>query len=594
MINAWINHIWQSTAFAAAAGSLALACRKNRAHVRYSLWLSASIKFLIPFSLLVSLGTHIPAAEKMPLVISAPAASYTVIQIAEPFLDPGPAIAPAHHRDWMPWAVLIIWSCGFAAISSIRLRGWRRVRNALRASVRMDIPAPIEIRSSPGLLEPGVVGGFRPVVLLPAGIQARLTPPQLEAVLAHEFCHARRGDNLTAALHMMVEAIFWFHPLVWWIGARLIEERERACDEAVLALGSEPREYAEGILNICKSYVESPLACVSGVTGSDLKDRIHAILSPDLVRDLNLPKKLILAVAGVAALAAPVVVGMIHLPAAHAQPAGSGTLNFEVASVKPNKSNDPPISNFPLGPGDVYVRNGGLFSASGYPLITYIAFAYKLIGNQAQFVIPQLPGWATAERFDIQARAAGDPGKDQMRLMMRSLLAERFKLAIRYEDREVPVFAFVLAKSEKTGPQLRPHLDTTPCPTERASMSTPDVDHGFPLFCNGIYPLPPSTPGRIRLGARNVTIGFIADSLSAGANVGRPIIDQTGLTGRFDFNLEWIPDRESLPPGVELPPDSSGPSFAEALQEQMGIRMQPQKHTMNVLVIDHVEHPSAN
>ncbi len=100
----------------------------------------------------------------------------------------------------------------------------------------------------------------------------RLTPSQLEAVLAHELCHVRRRDNLTSVIHMIVEAVFWFHPLVWWIGARLVEERELACDEEVLRLGSEPRVYAEGILNVCKLYVESPLRCVSGVTGSNLEE----------------------------------------------------------------------------------------------------------------------------------------------------------------------------------------------------------------------------------------------------------------------------------------------------------------------------------
>src|SRR5207244_2245760 len=150
-----------------------------------------------------------------------------------------------------------------------------RIRAAVCSSAPVDIPATVEVRSSPGLLEPGVVGLFRPILLLPAGIVERLTPRQLEAVLAHEMCHVRRRDNSTSAIHMIVEAVFWFHPLVWWIGARLVEERERACDESVLSLGSEPHEYAEAILNVCKIYLESPLRCVSGVTGADLKKRIQ-------------------------------------------------------------------------------------------------------------------------------------------------------------------------------------------------------------------------------------------------------------------------------------------------------------------------------
>src|SRR5881409_3678285 len=104
-------------------------------------------------------------------------------------------------------------------------------------------------------MEPGVVGLWRPIVLVPAGIDAQLTRAQLEAILAHELCHVRRRDNLTAAIHMVVETIFWFHPPVWWIRARLVEERERACDEAVLRMASDPQVYAEGILNVCRFYL---------------------------------------------------------------------------------------------------------------------------------------------------------------------------------------------------------------------------------------------------------------------------------------------------------------------------------------------------
>src|SRR3954467_4860022 len=118
---------------------------------------------------------------------------------------------------------------------------------------------------------------------------------------------------------MIAEAVFWFHPLVWWIGARLVEERERACDEEVLRLGSEPQIYAEGILNVCKLYVESPLVCVSGVTGSNLKKRIEAIMSNHKGHALTRARKLLLAGAGVVALAGPLVIGVGQAPLIRAQ-----------------------------------------------------------------------------------------------------------------------------------------------------------------------------------------------------------------------------------------------------------------------------------
>jgi hypothetical protein len=135
-------------------------------------------------------------------------------------------------------------------------------------------------------------------------------------VIAHEFCHVRYRDNLVASLHMLVETVFWFHPLVWWIGKRMVEERERACDEGVLGAGSEPRVYAEAILNICKLYTESPLVCISGVTGANLKRRIEGIMKKRIVGDLHIAQKIGLAVAGAATLVAPILVGAMQTAAA--------------------------------------------------------------------------------------------------------------------------------------------------------------------------------------------------------------------------------------------------------------------------------------
>jgi len=319
MIAYLTNHLWQSTLFAVIAGLATLAFRKNRAQVRYWLWFSASFKFFIPLALLMSLGSRFewaPAANNT----AAPAVSLAIEQVAEPFPEAVSFAPPVKgNRDWLPAILFAVWASGFAAIALIRLRGWIRIRAAVRASAPLEIPASVAVRASPGLLEPGVVGFLRPMLLVPEGIAERLTPRQLEAVLAHELCHVRRRDNLTSAIHMIVEAMFWFHPLVWWIGARLVEERERACDEGVLSLGSEPQVYAEAILNVCKLYVESPLACVSGVTGSDLKKRIEAIMTNRMVLRLNFAKKVALGVAGIAALAVPIVVGMMNTPHLSAQ-----------------------------------------------------------------------------------------------------------------------------------------------------------------------------------------------------------------------------------------------------------------------------------
>jgi beta-lactamase regulating signal transducer with metallopeptidase domain len=208
-------------------------------------------------------------------------------------------------------------------------------------------------------------------LLVPADIIERLTPPQVEAVLAHELCHIRRCDNLTAAIQMIVEAVFWFHPLVWWIGARLVEERERACDEAVLALGSEPRDYVEAILNVLKLYVGSPPACMSSATGSDLRKRIEGILIRPIARNLGFARKLLLTTAGIAAVVTPITIGLLHTTPGQAQsPPEPASPIFYVASVKPNRSAEA------RGFSEYYP--GGRFSATAITPLALMRLAYRL------------------------------------------------------------------------------------------------------------------------------------------------------------------------------------------------------------------------
>ena len=319
-----VNHLWQSSCFALLAGLLAFVLRKNSPKVRYWVWLSASLKFLIPFALLVSLGSVVPQPARRPVSVAAPVFPNTLVQIAEPFSPALKATVPAHAPlHWAPVAIGVVWALGFLAIALARCRSWLRVRAALRAGTPIELPIPVPALITPGAEEPGIVGFLRPVLVLPAQLLEHLNPRQLGAILTHELCHVRRRDNFFAAVHMVVEAIFWFHPLVWWIGSRMVEERELACDEEVLRMGCEPADYVEGILKVCRFYTESPLPCVSGVTGADVKKRLRAILAGSIAHELNGAKKMTLAAIGLAALAAPVLIGVLNAPAIRAQNAPS-------------------------------------------------------------------------------------------------------------------------------------------------------------------------------------------------------------------------------------------------------------------------------
>jgi bla regulator protein BlaR1 len=328
-----IAHLWQSTVFALAAGLLALVLRPNRAKVRYQVWLVASAKFLIPFALLVELGSHLAwrhSADVTPMQVITPAIEEPA---SSPILPPPPQAATAtRSARWNPAVLYAVWAAGTLLVAGRWWIEWRSIRRAVRAAAPLDLTLPIQAVSSRDFAEPGVFGIFRPVLLLPEGIQEQLSIAQFDSMIAHERAHLRRRDNLATALHMAVEAAFWFHPLVWWIGGRLLEERERACDEEVLRSGSAAKEYAEGILRVCELYLVSPRS-VSGITGSNLKRRIEQIVSGSVAVGLSAAKKSALAAAGAAAVLAPLLVGFWNAPAIPAQ-TDRPAVKFEVASVK--------------------------------------------------------------------------------------------------------------------------------------------------------------------------------------------------------------------------------------------------------------------
>ena len=259
--------------------------------------------------------------------------------------------------------------------------------------------------------------------------------------------------------------------------------------------------------------------------------------------------------------------------------------SFDVASVKRNKSGAPGDSNFPLGPGNAYRANGGRFWATGFPLAMYINFAYKLAPAQIQQLTAQLPAWATTDGYAIEGRVQGDPGKDGMRALMRSLLTERFKLAVHEDTKDMRVAALVQVRQHTFGPMIQPHPAGAPCPNDIApGAMTPDGR--FPVLCGGLLPLTPSVPRRIRFGARDITLDFFARSMSDATTSGRPIIDATGLSGTFDINIEFS--------RAQLADDADYLSFEQALKEQLGLKLQPQKAKQKVIVLDHVERPTEN
>lgn len=306
-----LDHLWQSTLVAVVIAILALFFRNNAASVRYWLWFTASLKFLVPFSLLAEIGQRSFAHP-------VPASSLALLQRIEPATAPFAAMpAPAsHHIPWMAVAAMV-WGLGTLVIAALWLVRAIRLGRIVRRAVRLPIEAPVPVKATSELLEPGLVGILFPVILLPRSLAAKLSRTEIDAILAHELSHLSRRDNLLAAAHMLVEALFWFHPLVWFIGARLVEEREQACDEAVLGGGRKPLDYAQAILKVCRLYVRSPLPCASGVSGADLDRRITAIMTRREADEVDPRKILLLTVLSALAVMAPLVAGGLKpIPAA--------------------------------------------------------------------------------------------------------------------------------------------------------------------------------------------------------------------------------------------------------------------------------------
>jgi uncharacterized protein (TIGR03435 family) len=479
-------------------------------------------------------------------------------------LSPLSELPPAaSSRTWSPpWFAL--WLGGFASVLGYWFLQALRLGRACGAARRPDgvleqLPIPVLLTDS--RIEPGVFGIFRPVLLLPTGIAQRLSSAQLQAVAAHELVHVRRHDNLWAALHGFVQAIFWFHPLVWWMGGKLVAEREQACDEAVLAQGANAADYAASILAVCRYYACAPRACLAGIGGADLKQRITAIMSFG-PRRYRAQIRVGLAALAVGAVAGPVILERVYGVPLQEPP----KLTFEAASIHEWGPGQGPAGSFAAG---VQLATGRV-RAQCASLRALVFYAYQLTGSER---LEGLPGWGNAScgypdsagTFVIEATMPADTTSAQSRQMMQTLLAERFKLAAHWETRQLPVYALTTLPGK---PKLKASDPGKDPPIAPGSIGCPTDDpHCHIGFCCG-----------------STTITTLAGMLTQA--LGRPVLDKTSMTGTYYFGvLKWAGD-ESV--------TSSLPSLPALLREEFGLQVKAELGPVPVLIIDHVEKPLAN
>jgi bla regulator protein blaR1 len=612
------NHLWQSTLFVAAVALLTLAFRNNRASTRYWLWLAASVKFLIPFSILIKVGSYFGSLRSAHEGAANSVVSLTIMQLNQPFnAQAAEVVAPAASTAnalqllsrFAP-ILFVLWAVGTLAVLAVWLVRWYRVSAiAKRATpLREGAEAEIVTRLQDGdaserrveivwtndAIEPGIFGVSRPVLLWPAAMRGQVSEAHIESIVEHELCHVRRRDNLTAMVHMLVEAVFWFHPFVWWIGGRLVEDRERACDEAVVDSGRERRIYAESILKVCEFCVESPLPCVPGVSGADLKRRIAMIMSHRLVRPIGVGRKLLLVAACCLAISAPMVSGALRgqksAPERPSVELPAGPIAFGEVTVTPDPEATAKLKN---NSGPIVSRvmwKDGELNTKG---TTVHALVLMTFHDLEESQLTGGPDWIKTEVFNIHAKAIPalmaawpkltEEQRDAAdRAMLRNLLSANFGYKAHQETKVEPTYALVVDNPAK----LKAFDGACPPLPANAPPANPEKfdPNSEPPCGTGFV-----SPGQFR-GSR-VEIPSLLRFLSVYS--GRVVQDKTNLKARYDVNLKFTPDKSVLPPSPPLPPgikfpepDPNGPSLFDALVEQTGLRLVPQTGPLEMVVVD--------
>ena len=582
------------TAFAVVAGWLA---RRRRAAVRHLIFVAAFAVLAllpaatalipavpVPIRLVAMPATDAPRAtplnrtvEALTFVAGVPSgsrASGGISPVRSTF-----TVLPALWLAGAIWCLMPV-ALGLWQIRRVRRRGlpWREAQtmaNDLARHARFGRPIDVVVHEA--LAGPMTCGVVRPAIVFP--LDARTwREADVRRALIHELEHVRRHDWITLCLARAICAVYWFHPLVWIANRQLCVNAERACDDAVLR-DSQALGYADQLVSLAeRSLAQTRRPLLAMASRGDLSTRVHAVLNTRQQRGpAGVWARIAVAIAAAAsvALLAPlrtVASALGQTPAARPR--------FDVASVK---------RIFSDGIMNVRPLPGRLTADATVQILTQYAYgvqAFQVVGG---------PSWLTTERYDIDARAGAAVNRDQLFLMLQSLLEERFHLKTHREMKEMPVFTLV---ADKGGLKL-------PAPKEGACVDSA-ADAGVE-WAGGRMAAPGELqPAKARCGAASIVLGpdgaQIRGNISMAELVrtlsmllGRSVRDQTGFTAVFSGQLSFVPD-ETTPAMPPPPPGSgiSGMSIVEALQQQFGLRLEPMKGPVEVIVVDGAERPSPN
>jgi uncharacterized protein (TIGR03435 family) len=465
-------------------------------------------------------------------------------------------------------------------------------------AVRLGVRRPVRLLRAADDRMPMAAGVRRACIVLPAAADT-WPADRRRAVLLHELAHVERHDCLTQTLAAVACAAYWVHPGVWWIARRLRAERELACDDRVLSAGENARDYAGHLLELAYALgtAARPSAAVTMARPRELEGRMLAVLDAARNRAIPALRSRFVGVAALAALTVPVAAATITPPvhdlrreeltrATQARDAGisqapaQGRPRFEVATIKRTPDDTGPGADFAvMAGGRLHVRNNAVTNLIGN---AYGVPGYLLIGGRE---------WIRADRYDIEAKAASEPPRSEMMLMLQALLEDRFRLRTHRETRDMPAYVLTVVRG---GARLTPSKPGSCIEVDRSRPNAPP---------------PPLAPGETRLRscgnsnlservrppnltwtANHLDSRAIAETLSVFFR--RPVVDRSGLAGFYDIQIDLPP----LAPVAAADPAAldTSPSVFTVLQEQLGLRVEEGRGPVEVLVIDRVERPTPN
>ena len=602
-----LNSYWLAIAVAAAAWvALKFAPRMNAATRHAIWWVVLAIVLVLPFAPRVSLRRSQPARVHAPT--AAPAAQQLIL-----IDEPAAVTVPAQRVGFWPLAGLTLW----AALLVFRLaqiaQSWKFLRGVIRrasiSSRPLTFPRRAQLLLSSEIASPIAVGFLRPAVILPASLPKQLSESELDHVLLHEAAHIARYDDWTNLAARIAGAALALHPAALWILRQIERQREAACDDFVVARTGQAHPYARSLAKLFElRWTRRADLLAAGIFGrsSRLGDRIEALLRAG--RKFSARASVASLAAGTAALLALAAAGSLapRWVAFAQQP----RLEFEVATVKPAAPPSQPgrfLVGISGGPG---TNDPGRIVYTNLPLKTIITNAYDIRPYQLTG-----PSWLDSERFDVTAKVPEGATREQARLMMQSLLADRFKMTLHHETKELPIYEMTVARG---GIKMKPEAEDPNAPKgpppafgRGGPPAPPPMDkNGFPQLPAGRRGMLINMgPGRMRMTSSVQSITDLANMLSN--QLGMPVVDKTGLTGTYTYTLEFAPEPGQYGPlGLPPPPLPAGaepggglagrggpvadtpsdvPNVFTAIQEQLGLKLDRKRGPVDTLVIDRIE-----